>query len=559
MKKIKFFLPFAAVALLASCTDKVDGPNENPNEGGNGSTYFTVSISQNASTRTTTGTDGSSDTEAGQGNETKIYTALLVFTDDEDNVVAKSDLVTIQGTDASNNESSALSKVFEVPGGKVSLGGTTPLNVYVVCNYDPYADLTGFYKAQRTITLPAGSTSGLSDTYWTGGISGGTKGFLMSNKESVVWNPASPGKELSTDPSNPTDLGTIKVQRAMSRFDFVKEQPANETEIQGDVKVVFDQVALVNVSKTFNLFKYVSTYSAGGVTWGMGAETEFNFVQDPFGPTKAGLTFPSDFNSASDTDPAAEYFYYPYGSTKPKDLVWKSLESLSQADNVEWTTVPDKNYFVGFYCTPNSIYTNEEVAKDYNVSSNKPTVNSQKHINSTGICFRAYLEYDGDDDLIPSSGTDAIFAYNGILYGTLDKIKDFALSPGADENNIYVANIVKGINPDDEELDQLDEDDLEEAGFVKYNIDTTDNKYYVYYYYWNRHNDNVDDRKMGNMEFATVRNNVYKLAVTSVSGLGLPGDKTPDDPNEEDETLSGFFKVSVTVVPWEVRVNDIEF
>lgn len=87
--------------------------------------------------------------------------------------------------------------------------------------------------------------------------------------------------------------------------------------------------------------------------------------------------------------------------------------------------------------------------------------------------------------------------------------------------------------------------------------------YYCYYYYWNRHNDNGDNGNMGPMEFATVRNNVYKLAVTRLNTLGHPRipendpDKpTPDTPDEKDDL---YLTVSVQVVPWVVRFNNIEF
>ena len=68
---------------------------------------------------------------------------------------------------------------------------------------------------------------------------------------------------------------------------------------------------------------------------------------------------------------------------------------------------------------------------------------------------------------------------------------------------------------------------------------------------------------MGPMEFAVVRNNVYKLSVTGVNKFGHPtnpGDdpdpENPEDPDEEDDV---YFKVAVEVLPWVVRINDIEF
>ena len=46
-----------------------------------------------------------------------------------------------------------------------------------------------------------------------------------------------------------------------------------------------------------------------------------------------------------------------------------------------------------------------------------------------------------------------------------------------------------------------------------------------YYTWWIKHsNDNNDDTD-GTMEYAIVRNNLYQLTVTSVSGLPLDGDE----------------------------------
>jgi len=87
--------------------------------------------------------------------------------------------------------------------------------------------------------------------------------------------------------------------------------------------------------------------------------------------------------------------------------------------------------------------------------------------------------------------------------------------------------------------------------------------YYCYYYYWNRHNDNGIDGQMAPMEFAVVRNNVYKLAVTNISRLGHPriSDNDPDNPTPEipDERGDIYLTVSVDVLPWVVRINNIEF
>ncbi len=87
--------------------------------------------------------------------------------------------------------------------------------------------------------------------------------------------------------------------------------------------------------------------------------------------------------------------------------------------------------------------------------------------------------------------------------------------------------------------------------------------YYCYYYYWNRHNDNMENSVMGPMEFAVVRNNVYKLALTKLLTLGHPRipENDPNDPKPDtpDETSTVYLTVNVEVLPWVVRINNIEF
>lgn len=106
----------------------------------------------------------------------------------------------------------------------------------------------------------------------------------------------------------------------------------------------------------------------------------------------------------------------------------------------------------------------------------------------------------------------------------------------------------------------------DEVGFTLYqssNDEGNNPGYFCYYYYWNRHNDNGDNGSMGPMEFAVVRNNVYKLAVTRIDELGHPrvseNDPDPKDPEEPDEKDDVYFKLAVEVLPWTVRVNNIEF
>lgn len=75
-----------------------------------------------------------------------------------------------------------------------------------------------------------------------------------------------------------------------------------------------------------------------------------------------------------------------------------------------------------------------------------------------------------------------------------------------------------------------------------------------YYPYWIKHADNNKTTDMGVMEFGIVRNNIYDLAVSKITKLGLSGTEVPDptDPGESKELR---FIVDINVKNWVVRSN----
>ena len=75
-----------------------------------------------------------------------------------------------------------------------------------------------------------------------------------------------------------------------------------------------------------------------------------------------------------------------------------------------------------------------------------------------------------------------------------------------------------------------------------------------YYKYWIRHSNNDDPDVMGVMEFAIVRNNIYDLTVTKVSGMGESPFK-PTDPENPDEGQDHYISVEIYVKDWVVRDN----
>jgi len=88
----------------------------------------------------------------------------------------------------------------------------------------------------------------------------------------------------------------------------------------------------------------------------------------------------------------------------------------------------------------------------------------------------------------------------------------------------------------------IPETNFESSGVKKY----TNGK--SYYFYWIRHSDNNDPDVQGIMEFAVVRNNIYKLQIELFSGLGSADLKKDPQTPVESENL----QMKVVVRKWNI-------
>lgn len=141
---------------------------------------------------------------------------------------------------------------------------------------------------------------------------------------------------------------------------------------------------------------------------------------------------------------------------------------------------------------------------------------------TTGVTFKAEVVVNGQQ------GAATFYRYNGQIYTTEKDVKT-------------AANITANVT-------EWDVADWKDKGvdFYKDGI--------CYYHYMIKHVDNNDPTTMGIMEFGVVRNNVYKLAVTSINEIGAT---TPDiKPENPDETEKAYIAVSITVKDWTVRSNE---
>lgn len=541
MKKWNYLFMAMGVAMaMTACSDDMDlgeNPGTNPEENVD-QVFMQFALELPTASRSTTQTTGGSDAgvEIGQKKENTVSDVLVVITDGTtgatyDNYITKSYVET---------PASAGNNTYVVPFSSTALANYAgkSVNVYVFCN--PTSELKGGDEATTST-----EEINVDDTYKLSSVSDGTiwadNKFLMTNADNNYSRPMPESFNNYKVESSPFNIGTINVERAAARFDY-KSTVADETytlmgeDSAPEVTVTLTDMALVNMSQEFYYLRRVSADGTNTSATIGGTETNTNYVVD------TDATWKSSY-SVSTSDEASHFFYvYNPNSASTTDYAWTSIGSLSTEDNDEsWNSGENENtskegYKIWRYATENTI---------------PAAVTNQKKGITTGIVFKGVINpVKGGAIKTAMEAKSTVYVYNDIMYGTWNDVKTAA-------NSDPVLKLAY-----DKVGDTENKTTAVANGFTVFEP-TTDGKYEVLYYYWNRHNDNNNDGSMGPMEFGVVRNNVYKLSVTGVNKFGHPtdpdNDPDPEDPGDPDESDNVYFSVMAKVLPWVVRVNDIEF
>ncbi len=386
------------------------------------------------------------------------------------------------------------------------------------------------------------------------------------------------------------------------------------------VNVQLGKMALVNMNKGFHYLRRVSDD-------GLLASQELCGVEKPWFTAPGGIGSPLVGNYVVDawaTEKAAgiktnelkNYFQYPLfqedGSIdNTKQNNWDTYlisNVLGKEDDNDDSWNTDKqhgDYHIWRYVTENTIpgpVTNQVNGITTGIVFKGKMIATEAAVKSTDEATRRLAEvlnYTATDLHEDSYRDPIIYMFGGNLYVSWPNIRKAVKAVAYDETTktwsrshpLYVAVYGTGgtgetgdASPQDQDCanykwnlwnnaDKPLDDKLKAfrqaatgAGITIYQSSKDDTGgwgYYCYYYYWNRHNDNGIEGEMAPMEFAVVRNNVYKLAVTNISRLGHPriSDNDPDNPTPEtpDERGDIYLTVSVDVLPWVVRINNIEF
>ena len=493
-KSTKTYLALVAAAvLLSNCSQNDDTLSSDKNvEEQKSETTVTFELRTNTSTMTRSAED-SYVHEQGSPEEYKVNNARVYLFDSPTKLLVKSLPLTdikYKGSDPSG------SGVIIYETGRISVPQGT-YDVFVVANSSRVINKSVEDEFLADID---------SATYVQARIEDISNGVLMTNRGS-----SNLGVVVVNDPNKPTQDNVINVtlERVLARIDVAKN--ANVFELTDEVgtkyaSVTLDRCYIVNLPKYFYSFRHVSVQTSltppvWNVNDNFGDIKDVNgFVIDPYFFKK-----PIDATAFKNADKYYEYFYGDYDA---KTVPWASLKSVTAAGPQYLTT----------YCLENAML-----------------APAQKNGYSTGVVFSAIFEPNDNvyrkgtgDNLVkitdPSSYPEVLYYYNHNFYNSSDAL---------------AIAIHEAVTPASMEEHQ-----------VKIFEKKEDGNYRCYYTYWIRHLDNNRPTEMGVMEFAIVRNNLYRLLVTNVSGLGddtlVPDTDIPD----EGET---YLKVVLNVKPWIVR------
>lgn len=532
-------------SLAAGCAQEDIDTAPSGGGGMSASSYVSLSFASQQSTPTRsnpTGGEQGDGQEKGQVNENEIKSAVAFF---------------YQGSGTDGVNSSGTTPIMAVatfnvgsytePGNGIDRKYTTTpqqvdlddgtYNVLVVAN--PGAD----WWTGQSLTL-ADVRNHIQTTAWTASGSDYSDFVMTSAADATL--------TLNSNPESDPAKATVNVERMAARLDYKAEASYTCTDpAYTGATVEITGAALVNnlTAGSYMLKRVASTVD--GVPTYLGNETpdagvQTNYVLDPWTAGKTSAN--NSFTIGGEANKTA------------KDLYGEWFGNISQDPNhwaayvqpgTEMTVGTEKWQRIGY--TLENTTAAEEAGKRY----------------STGVVFKAKFHPQGvanyqDGETFFAYGTkiyasmeDMMAGFYGSKFDDLDNITSCAtwgdvkqfitstlltndpsgynkylegLAEGKDDSetvsdasSLTWSNYMKnecGYSKDENGKVVLDQNDkVTRIALQPYGTRTYEDAT-CYYTWWVRHSNDNDDTKKGIMEYAIVRNNIYKLTVNSVYSLG---------------------------------------
>lgn len=334
-------------------------------------------------------------------------------------------------------------------------------------------------------------------------------GFVMTNRGAA---------NLNVEVSKPTDSDkvtsvSIGLERVVAKIELTQKQetfPLKDPAGKVYCTIKLNNFRMLNLATQFYTFRHTAVLNDFQEP---GAYTDENFsdVNDENGYVIDPYFFKKTVEGTKDFTNADGFFA-------------QALVNLDINDS-NWAGMAQANSWSHIYCLENCMY-----------------IDAQLNAYSTGVMFKANMDIatdrvfdeNGDNISNPSNWTTRLFYFNYNFYTSVDAIRKLVLN-----------NLPEDIT-----------DDSDTKTLAKYSIKRfqKSENYSCYYNYWIKHEDN-NSTEMGVMEFGIVRNNIYRLSISKVAGLGS-GEPyiEPEQPDEYKAELD----INIDVFPWAVRNQDVE-
>lgn len=448
---------------------------------------------------TTRSAEDSYDYTQGTPEEYQVNYARLYLYNSDTKLFAKTFLLanlTPQGSDASGNI------VYESERVGVAQG---TYDIFVVANSSRVIDANTEEEFLADID---------AETYTQGLITNISSGIVMTNRATSNLRTVIRNESMEELTEN---VVSVQLERVLARLDVAKSRESFELTTPQNVRyatVTLNGFYIVNLARKYYSYRHVAQLtSLTEPEWSL--ETNFGPVNDVDGYVIDPYFFKKVVNAENFTNTDKYYEHFIGDLTGTTALPsWTEFAPVS--------TTPQ---YKTAYCPENCML-----------------APAQKNGYSTGVFFRAKLEPNNNVYQLNAAGElelatgaaaqpDVLYYYGYNFYTSPEAMAKAAGMPSIPAESLDLFNARK--------------------------FEKSADGYCCYYDYWIRHMDNNRPTEMGVMEFAVVRNNLYRMLITNVAGLGeplpldgwLPNTYDSDTPDEGETKL----KVILNVKPWIVR------
>ena len=326
-------------------------------------------------------------------------------------------------------------------------------------------------------------------------------GIVMTNRASD--NVAT---VIATNNTSDASVVSISLERVLARIDVAKASDTFEMTDKSGKKyasVTLDGFYIVNLPRYYYSYRHTAVLTTmDEPAWDI--NTNFGNVADVDGYVIDPYFFMKRIDASRFTNADGYYEHFSVQHNDPRNIPWTAFNAAA-TDPVYKTA----------YCLENCCMTP-----------------AQENGYSTGVIFRAKMTPNNNVYRLDDTGNlqlitdqqqypEVLYYWQYQFYASTDALLAAVTASGESEGKYQARKFEK-----------------------------TDDGYRCYYNYWIRHLDNYKPTEMGVMEFAIVRNNLYRLCIAGVSDLGAETvEIVPDRPDEGETEL----KVVIEVRPWTVR------